>query len=85
MNDDDEAYLVMPKEHVKVIAPPESVWAKIGDDGELEVLRWDIIEVYAAEFDSLLRANKDKSQTHVLCKLLVLVRDKVKAESEVVR
>lgn len=81
INDDDEAYLDMPQEHVKVVAPPEAVWAKIGDDGELEILRWDIIEMYAAEFDSLLRSKKDKSQTHVLCKLLVLVRDQVRAET----
>jgi hypothetical protein len=56
------------------------VWAKIGDDGQLEVLRWDIIDMYATEFDSLLRAGKDKPQTHVLCKLLALVRDQVKQE-----
>lgn len=78
--DDDEAYLIIPQEHVKVVAPPDTIWAKIGDDGQLEVLRWDIIEMYAAEFDSLLRAEKDRAQTHVLCKLLVLVRDQVKKE-----
>ena len=76
--EDDEAYLIVPEEHVKKVA----VWAKIGDDGQLEVLRWDIIDMYATEFDSLLRAGKDKPQTHVLCKLLVLAREQVKKEVE---
>ena len=78
--EDDEAYLIVPQEHAKVIAHPETVWAKIDDDGKLEVLRWDIIEMYAAEFDSLNRSGKNKSQTHVICKLLVLVRDQVKRD-----
>jgi hypothetical protein len=82
IKDDDEAYLIIPQEHKKVIANPETVWAKIGDDGQLEVLRWDIIDMYATEFDSLLRAGKDKPQTHVLCKLLVLAREQVKKEVE---
>ena len=43
--EDDEAYLIVPEEHVKKVAMPETVWAKIGDDGKLEVLRWDIISL----------------------------------------
>ena len=78
--EDDEAYLIVPEEHVKKIAMPETVWAKIDDDGKLEVLRWDIIEMYSAEFDSLNRNGKTKSQTHVICKLLVLVREQVKRD-----
>jgi len=78
--EDDEAYLVVPKEQVKAVVNPDTVWAKIGDDGSLEVLRWDIIEMYATEFDSLTRSNQTKSQSHVLCKLLVLVRDQVRQE-----
>ena len=78
--EDDEAYLIVPQEHAKVIANPETVWAKISDDGKLEVLRWDIIEMYAAEFDSLNRNGKETSQTHVICKLLVLVRDQVRQQ-----
>jgi hypothetical protein len=78
--EDDEAYLIIPEEHVKKIAMPETVWAKIDDDGKLEVLRWDIIEMYATEFDSLIRNGKEKSQTHVICKLLTLVRDQVKRD-----
>ena len=78
--EDDEAYLIVPQEHAKVVASPETVWAKIDDDGKLEILRWDIIDMYAAEFDSLNRNGKDKSQTHVICKLLSLVRDQVRQE-----
>ncbi len=32
------------------------------------------------EFDSLNRNGKNKSQTHVICKLLVLVREQVKRD-----
>jgi len=61
MNSEDEAYLEVPEEHVKKIAAPNTVWAKIGDDGKLE-------------------AGKEAAQTHVMCKLLVLVRDQVRKE-----
>jgi hypothetical protein len=80
MNSEDEAYLEVPEEHIKKIAAPNTVWAKIGDDGKLEVLRWDIIEIYALEYDTLRRAGKEAAQTHVMCKLLVLVRDQVRKE-----
>lgn len=78
--EDDEAYLIVPQEHAKIIATPETAWAKIDDEGQLELLRWDIVEMYAMEYDSLGRNGKTKSQTHVLCKLLVLVRDQVRKE-----
>lgn len=78
--EDDEAYLIIPQEHTKVVANPETVWAKIDDEGKLETLRWDIVEMYALEYDSLGRNGKDKSQTHVICKLLVLVRDQVRQQ-----
>ena len=75
--EDDEAYLIVPEEHVKKVAMPETVWAKIGDDGKLEVLRWDIIEMYARDYDSSLH---NRTQTHVMCKLLTLVREQVREE-----
>lgn len=78
--EDDEAYLIVPEEHAKVVATPDTVWAKIDDEGKLETLRWDIVEMYALEYDSLGRNGKDKSQTHVICKLLVLVRDQVRQQ-----
>jgi hypothetical protein len=80
IKDDDEAYLVIPEENKKKIAMPETIWAKIDDKGELEILRWDIVQMYAMEYDSLKRTGKEPSQTHVICKLLVLVRDQVRKE-----
>jgi hypothetical protein len=38
--------------------------------------------MYALEYDSLKRSGKDTAQTHVICKLLVLVRDQVRKEHE---
>jgi hypothetical protein len=58
------------------------VWVKIGEDGQLEVIRWDIIQMYALEYDMLARAKQQHSQTHVICKLLVLVRDQERRRSE---
>ena len=78
--EDDEAYLIMPPKTKQAIVQPETVWAKIGEDGELEVIRWDIIELYATEYDAISRANQEKSQSHIICKLLVLVRDQVRKE-----
>ena len=68
-------YLEIPES--QRVAVPETVWAKIGDNNELEVLRWDLINVYAAQYD----ADKTlRDQTRVMCKLLTLVRDQVRKE-----
>jgi hypothetical protein len=80
IKDDDEAYLEIPEEHVRKVAMPETAWAKIDDKGQLELLRWDIVEMYAIEFDTLKRSGKEAAQTHLICKLLVLVRDQVRKE-----
>ena len=80
--EDDEAYLIVPEEHMKKIATPDTVWAKIDDDGQLEIIRWDIIQMYALEYDMLARAKQKHSQTHVICKLLLLVRDQERRRSE---
>jgi hypothetical protein len=80
IDDNEEAYLEFPKEHVRQIAPPNTVWAKIGDDLQLEVLRWDIIQVYALEYDMVIRAEQEPSQSQVICKLLMLVRDQTRKE-----
>ena len=69
------AELIINKENTKAI--PETVWAKIGDKGDLEVIRWDIIEMYAKQYDI---NNQNRSQSHVMCKLLVLVRDQTRQE-----
>jgi hypothetical protein len=78
MNDDDEAYLVVPEgTDIKQVVNMDTVWAKIGDKGELEVLRWDLIEMYSNDYDS---SDKNRTQTHIMCKLLTLVRKQVRDE-----
>jgi len=71
------AELIINKENAKAI--PETVWAKIGDKGDLEVIRWDIIEMYAKQYDI---DKNNRSQSHVMCKLLVLVRDQTRKEHD---
>lgn len=75
-DDAEYAELIMDKEHVRAV-PTETVWAKIGDDGQLEVLRWDLIEAFAKQYDI---SKDNRTQTHVICKLLVLVRDQTRQE-----
>jgi len=74
--DAEYAELIMDKAHVKAI-PNETIWAKIGDDGGLEIIRWDIIEMYAKQYDI---DKNNRTQSHVMCKLLVLVRDAERKE-----
>jgi hypothetical protein len=71
------AELIISKENTKAI--PETVWAKIGDDGSLEIIRWDIIDMYAKQYDI---DKSNRTQTHVMCKLLVLVRDQERRRNE---
>lgn len=80
IKDEDEAYLEVSPENIKAIVTPETPWAKIDEKGELELLRWDIVEMYALEYDTLRRSGKETPQTYVICKLLVLVRDQVRKE-----
>ena len=75
-DDAEYAELIMDKEHIRVI-PSDTVWAKIGDNGQLEILRWDLIEAFAKQYD--IDAN-NRTQSHVMCKLLILVRDQVRKE-----
>jgi hypothetical protein len=77
IDDEDEAYLVVAPSHMKTVVMPDTIWAKIGDDGKLEVLRWDIIEMYARDYDS---GTHNRAQTHIMCKLLMLVRQQVRDE-----
>ena len=76
IDDEEEAYLMINPENT-VPMKSETIWAKIGDDGSLETIRWDIIEAFAAQYDGDL---KNRDQTHVMCKLLVLVRDKARKD-----
>lgn len=75
-DDAEYAELIVDNSHVKAI-PSDMVWAKIGEDGNLEVLRWDLIEMFAKQYDA---SKENRSQSHVFCKLLVLVRDQTRKE-----
>lgn len=74
---DDVSYLDIKPEDCIPIPAQEEVWAKIGDDGQLEIIRWDLIERYAEMYDA---SNENRSQTQVFCKLLKLVRDQTRKE-----
>jgi hypothetical protein len=77
---EEEAYLELPEEHLKKVALPETVWAQISEDGKIAVLRWDIIDMYAVEFDVQKKLKKEPAQAYIICKLLTLVRDQVRKE-----
>ena len=71
VNNEEYSYLDIPTQDV--------AWCKINEAGELEFIRWDIIEIYAAQYDADKAA---RDQTRVMCKLLVLVRDQTRKEVE---
>lgn len=79
-HDDDVSYLDVKPEDMVLMPPQEKVWAKISEDGKLEYIDWALIEGMAAKFDELNAQKKDKEQNHVICKLLVLVREQVRHE-----
>ncbi len=79
-NDDDVSYLDIKPEHVVQIPSQEKVWAQIGDDLKLAHIDWDIITAMANEFDENHRHGKPKSQSQVMSKLLVLVRDEERSK-----
>jgi hypothetical protein len=74
--DAEYAELIMDKAHVKAI-PSQTVWARISDDGGLDTIRWDIIEMFAKQYDT---DKSNRTQSHIMCKLLVLVRDETRKE-----
>jgi hypothetical protein len=80
--DDDISFLDVKKEDMVPMPPQEKVWAQINDDCELEFIDWEMINALAAQFDELHKANEKKSDSHVICKLLTLVRDIVAVETE---
>ena len=80
--EDDISYLDIKPEHRKVIPPQERVWAQIGDDLKLAFIDWEMIESMANQFDEAHREGKEKTQSQVMSKLLVLVRDVTIAETE---
>jgi|688.fasta_scaffold1157560_2 hypothetical protein len=80
--DDDVSYLDI-KEQDKIPVPmgEQAVWAKIGDNLQLEYINWEMINLFAAQFDELTKAGQEKTDSHVMCKLIALVRDLVKEET----
>lgn len=57
------------------IKPKEKTWCKINEKGELEHLDWDIVEDLARRFDAC--PPDERTETLLIGKLLVLVRDQV--------
>lgn len=80
INDDDVSYLEVKPEDMVPMPPQEKVWAQIGDDLKLAFIDWDMIEDMARQFDQLQKEGKDKSQSQVISKLLVLVREQTRKE-----
>lgn len=80
--DDDVSYLDVKREDLVPIPPQEKVWATIGDNLELEYIDWDMIENLAHQFDLIHKAGQQKTESHVICKLLKLVRDQTRKEYE---
>jgi hypothetical protein len=81
--DDDVSFLDVKKEDMVPMPPQEKVWAQIGDNLQLEYIDWAMINSLAAQFDELHTQGKEKTESHVICKLLTLVRDNVAEETEV--
>ena len=80
-DDDEVSYLDVQEKH-KIAMPvgEETVWARIGDNLQLEYINWEIINAFAAQFDDLTKAGQEKTESHVMCKLIALVRDVVREE-----
>lgn len=74
--DAEYAELIVDSSHIRKI-PSDTVWAKIGEDGGLDTIRWDIIEMFASQYDV---DKNNRTQSHIMCKLLVLVRDETRKE-----
>ena len=80
INDDDVSYLDAKPEDLVAMPAQQRVWATISDDLELEYIDWDMINELAKQFDVLHKANQEKTESHVICKLLTLVRDQTRKE-----
>ena len=77
MSDEEYTYLELNKTNTVEMPKIDRPWAQIAEDGSLEFIDWDIINSNAARYDE----NKNRSQTEVFCKLLVLVREQAKKEA----
>lgn len=79
MSDEEEVYLVNPNGTSP--GKKEITWVKIGEDGSLEYINWETINTYSEEFDRLGNEGR-RTQTHIICKLLTLVREETRKEVE---
>ena len=80
--DDDVSYLDVKPEDLVAMPAQQKVWATIGDNLELDYIDWDMINELAKQFDLLHKEGKEKTESHVICKLLTLVREQTRKESE---
>lgn len=79
-NDDDVSYLDVKPGDLVPIPEQQKVWATISDDLKLEYIDWKMIEELAAHFDVLHKKGEQKTESHVICKLLTLVREQTRKE-----
>jgi hypothetical protein len=82
MTEEDISYLDIKPEDRVSMPVQEKAWAQIGEDLKLSFIDWDMINEMARQFDELHSQKRDKSQSQVISKLLVLVREVTVAETE---
>lgn len=70
--DDDASYFDIAKPET------EKVWCKIGEDGNLEYIDWDVVSRLAKDFDS--KKPEHRSEQMLIGKLILLVREKTRRE-----
>ncbi len=75
--DEEEVYLVAADG--TEAGKKEITWVKISDDGKLEYINWETIDQYSKEFDELGPDGR-RTETHIICKLLSLVRNETRLE-----
>ena len=80
--DDDISYLDTKPEDMITMPAQQKVWATIGDNLELDYIDWKMIEELAKQFDLLHKEGQEKTESHVICKLLTLVREQTRKECE---
>jgi len=81
-DDDDVSFLDVKPEDLVPVPPHEKVWAQIDDECQLAFIDWAMINLLAAQFDELHKQGQEKTESHVICKLLTLVREKTRKECE---
>ena len=82
MTEEDVSYLDAKPEHLVPMPPQQKVWATISDNLDLEYIDWDMINELAKQFDLLHKQGQEKTESHVICKLLTLVRDQTRKDCE---